>query len=91
MSEILIPLNEEQIKKIKQKLNIDCDHIELDANKLPNIVRYVSPGICIDFDDKQEAVIQKAFPNKECDFAVFHRDEFTPVTKYMPPPGVKAK
>jgi hypothetical protein len=88
---ILVPLTKEQITKIKKKFGIDCDHIEVDANKLPNIVKYISPKICIDFDDKQEALIQKAFPDKECDFAVITRGDFTPVTKYLSPRGVKPK
>jgi hypothetical protein len=84
---ILVPLTEAQRGKIKKKFRINCDHIEIEREQLPNIVKYISPQICIDFDDAQEAIIQKAFPDKECDYMLVTKSNFsTFVMKYYAAP-----
>jgi hypothetical protein len=83
---ILIPLNKAQREKIKKKLNRDCDYIEVDRNELPNAVKYVASPVCISFDDKQEDILHKAFPDKECDYMLVTKADL-PVfaMRYMPP------
>ena len=90
MSElIVITLNDMQKAKIKKKLGKVCDTIEVDREQLENATKYMGPQICIDFDDEQEAIIKKAFPEKECDFAVFNGLAFPGGVRYMAPPGIK--
>lgn len=84
---IVIPLNAAQKRKIKKKLGRVCNTIRVDAEDLIRIVRYLSPQVCIDFDEKQEEVIKKAFPDMECDFAVIDKSDLGGMVKYMPPPA----
>jgi hypothetical protein len=84
---VVIRLNPSQKAKIEKKLGRVCDTLEVDKDDLINMVRYVSPQICIDFDDAQEKVVQKAFPGKECDFAIIDKSDLGGIVKYMPPPG----
>ncbi len=83
---IVIPLNQLQKAKIKEKFGRVCDTIEVDKTDLINLIRYMSPQICIDFDEKQEQIIKKAFPDKECDFAIIDKNDLGNMIKYMPPP-----
>ncbi len=83
---IVIPLTAAQKAKIKRKLGKVCNTIEVDKEDLINMVRYLSPQICIDFDAKQEEVVKKAFPGKECDFAIIDVSDLGGMVKYMPPP-----
>ena len=83
-----IPLNEEQKAKIKQKFGMVCDYLEVDEYQLINVTKYMpGPTICIDFDEKQEKIVETAFPGKQCDFAVINTKDLPMVMRYMPPPN----
>jgi hypothetical protein len=78
-----------QLAKIKKKFpdqyREGCNAIEVDVDDLINMVKYLSPQVCIDFDDEQEQVIQDVFPGKECDFAVIDSSELVGIMRYLSP------
>ena len=82
-------MNKAQIEKIRKKFpdayRPECNAIEVDPEDLLNIVKYISPQICIDFDDEQEAIIRKVFPRKECDFAIIDSSELLGIMRYLSP------
>jgi hypothetical protein len=82
---IVIPLNQVQKEKIKKKFGRVCDNIEVDKDDLINLIKYMPPKICIDFDEKQEQVIKKNFPDNECDFALIDISNLGTIVRYMSP------
>jgi hypothetical protein len=83
---ITIHLNPLQKVKIRRKLGRVCDTIEVDSGDLINMIKYQGPEICIDFDEEQEKLVKKAFPDKNCDFALIDKKDLGGIMKYMPPP-----
>jgi len=70
-----------------RKLGMPCDAIVVDRDALIDMVKYQSPRICIDFDEEQEKLIKEFFPEKECDFAIFHRARVPKIIILYMPPG----
>ncbi len=85
---IVLRLNESQKAKIKKKFKRVCDTLEVDESQLANITKYISPKICLDFDDAQEKIVQEVFPEKECDFAMIDISDLGAVILYMPPKAI---
>jgi hypothetical protein len=83
---IRVELNQAQKEKIKKVLGRDCDTLEIRKDQLIDVVKYMGPSICIDFDEAQEKLIHEHFPKKECDFAIINRSALGLMVRYMPPP-----
>lgn len=84
---IVLKLNKNQLTGLKKNLGGTCDTIEIDREQLTHVLLYMPAPVLMDFDDKQQEVLNKAVPGKKCNYIIIDGNHLCNVLRYMPPHG----
>ncbi len=84
---IVLKLNKNQLDGIKKAFGGVCDTIEIDKDQLTHVLLYMPAPVLMDFDDNQQQLLNRAVPNKKCNYIVIDGNQLCNVLRYMPPRG----